>query len=167
MAGEPAVAGSVVSTAAVSAAEAAGTSGASSTSTVEGALAVLPGPRAEVPGFELVWQQVVAEIGRARSIDLICHICPDGDALGSALAAGLALRSLGHQVRVSFGDDPQVVPESLAFLPGQELIVPAADVPDVPDLVLCFDVASEGRGGRRDPQCITPPRGGRRDHPPT
>ncbi|MFI6449258.1 bifunctional oligoribonuclease/PAP phosphatase NrnA [Kitasatospora sp. NPDC050543] len=132
MAGEPAKAGS---------------SGASSTSTVEGALAVLPGPRAEAPAFELEWQRVVAEIGRAASIDVICHICPDGDALGSALAAGIALRSLGHEVRVSFGDDPQIVPESLAFLPGQELIVPADQVPDVPELVLCFDVASEGRLG--------------------
>ncbi|MFC8452740.1 bifunctional oligoribonuclease/PAP phosphatase NrnA [Kitasatospora sp. NPDC057223] len=141
MAGEPSVAPSVVSTAAGEAA------GAPSTITVEGALAALPGPRTEVAGFELVWQQVVAEIGRARSIDLICHICPDGDALGSALAAGLALRTLGHDVRVSFGDDPQIVPESLAFLPGQDLIVPAADIPDVPELVLCFDVASEGRLG--------------------
>ncbi|GAA1127920.1 bifunctional oligoribonuclease/PAP phosphatase NrnA [Kitasatospora arboriphila] len=126
---------------------AAGTAGAVSTSTVEPALAVLPGPRTEASGLDHEWQRVVAEIGRASDIDLICHINPDGDALGSALAAGLALRSLGHRVRVSFGDDPQIVPESLSFLPGQELIVPAADVPDVPELVLCFDVASEGRLG--------------------
>lgn len=122
--------------------------GASSTDTVEGALAVLPGPRSESPrGFDPEWQRVVAAIGRARSIDLICHINPDGDALGSALAAGIALRSLGYEVRVSFGDDPQVVPDSLAFLPGQELIVPASAVPDVPELVLCFDVAAESRLG--------------------
>ncbi|MEV0192774.1 bifunctional oligoribonuclease/PAP phosphatase NrnA [Kitasatospora purpeofusca] len=139
MAGEPAAAGSAAGTGS--------TTGASSTDTVEGALAVLPGPRAEESGFELLWQQVVAEIGRARSIDLICHICPDGDALGSALAAGLALKGLGKEVRVSFGDDPQIVPESLAFLPGQELIVPASAVPDSPELVLCFDVAAESRLG--------------------
>lgn len=141
MTGEPAVAGSTAGPVA----------GASSTSTVEGALAVLPGvlpgPRAETGGFELTWQRVVAEIGRARSIDLICHICPDGDALGSALAAGLALRSLGKEVRVSFGDDPQIVPESLSFLPGQDLIVPASAVPDEPELVLCFDVAAQSRLG--------------------
>ena len=146
MAGEPAGAGSA-GTAVASTAAPRSATGASSTFTVEGALAAVPGPRAEATGAELVWQQLVAEIGRARSVDLICHICPDGDALGSALAAGIALRSLGHEVRVSFGDDPQIVPESLAFLPGQELIVPVADVPDVPELVLCFDVASEGRLG--------------------
>jgi phosphoesterase RecJ-like protein len=50
-------------------------------------------------------------------------------------------------VRVSFGDDPQVVPPSLAFLPGQELLVPASEVPDRPELVVTFDVAAEGRLG--------------------
>ncbi|WP_354640505.1 DHH family phosphoesterase [Kitasatospora camelliae] len=129
-------------------AQKAGSAGAVSTSTVEAALAVLPGPRSESPvGFEPEWQRVVAAIGAAREIDLICHICPDGDALGSALAAGLALRGLGHTVRVSFGDDPQIIPESLSFLPGQELIVPASEVPEEPELVLCFDVASESRLG--------------------
>ena len=126
---------------------AAGTAGAASTSTVEAALAVLPGPRTEAPGLDHEWQRAIAAIRRAATVDLICHINPDGDALGSALAAGLALRGLGYEVRVSFGDDPQVVPESLAFLPGQELLVPASAVPDVPELVLCFDVASEGRLG--------------------
>jgi phosphoesterase RecJ-like protein len=126
---------------------AAGTAGAGSTSTVAPAPVALPGPRAEAPGLEHEWQRVVRAIGRATSLDLICHINPDGDALGSALAAGLALRGLGYEVRVSFGDDPQIIPESLSFLPGQELIVPASAVPDVPELVLCFDVASESRLG--------------------
>ncbi|MCX4746407.1 bifunctional oligoribonuclease/PAP phosphatase NrnA [Kitasatospora sp. NBC_01287] len=140
---------------------AAGSARASVTIEVTDALAVLPGQRAQSPlgappscadgpagaGFAEVWEQVLAEIGAAGEIDLVCHITPDGDALGSALAAGLALRSLGHRVRVSFGDDPQIIPDSLSFLPGQELIVPAAELPDRPELVICFDVASEGRLG--------------------
>ncbi|GAA2752465.1 bifunctional oligoribonuclease/PAP phosphatase NrnA [Kitasatospora cinereorecta] len=125
-----------------------GTSRAVSTVDVEAALAVLPGPRTESSvGFEAAWQGALAAIAAAGEIDLICHITPDGDALGSALAAGLALRSLGHRVRVSFGDDPQIIPESLSFLPGQDLIVPADAVPDRPELVLCFDVAAESRLG--------------------
>ncbi|MEV4559701.1 bifunctional oligoribonuclease/PAP phosphatase NrnA [Kitasatospora sp. NPDC049285] len=137
-----------------------GAARAVSTVEVETALAVLPGPRSESspesepePGaaapsaFEPEWQRALALIARAEEIDLVCHICPDGDALGSALAAGLALRGLGKRVRVSFGDDPQVIPESLSFLPGQELIVPAAAVPDRPELVLGFDAASEERLG--------------------
>ncbi|MDH6113178.1 phosphoesterase RecJ-like protein [Kitasatospora sp. MAP12-15] len=127
---------------------AAGSARAFSTSTVEDALAVLPGQRAQSSDrFEQEWRWLIAAIGRTPSIDLICHINPDGDALGSALAAGIALRSLGHTVRVSFGDDPQIIPESLSFLPGQELIVPASAVPDRPELAICFDVASEGRLG--------------------
>ncbi|WP_055590246.1 DHH family phosphoesterase [Peterkaempfera griseoplana] len=102
------------------------------------------GPAA--PG-ERAWAEVLHLVRSAPEVDLICHVCPDGDALGSALAAGLALRSLGATVRVSFGDDPQVVPASLAFLPGQELLVPAAAVPDRPDLVITFDVAAESRLG--------------------
>ncbi|TWF97670.1 DHH family phosphoesterase [Kitasatospora viridis] len=126
---------------------AAGSTRASATEVAD-ALAVLPGQREEsLDGFELEWQRILAALGQALTIDLVCHISPDADALGSALAAGLALRSLGHGVRVSFGDDPQVVPESLSFLPGQELIVPAAAVPDEPELVLCLDTASEGRLG--------------------
>ncbi|MDR3083943.1 MAG: bifunctional oligoribonuclease/PAP phosphatase NrnA, partial [Streptomyces sp.] len=123
------------------------------------ALAVLPGPRsasssesgaeADAAGgagrFEEEWRRALELIAGSDEIDLVCHICPDGDALGSALAAGLALRGLGKRVRVSFGDDPQVIPESLSFLPGQELIVPAAAVPAEPALVLAFDAASEDR----------------------
>jgi phosphoesterase RecJ-like protein len=93
------------------------------------------------------WQPVLAAIGAASSVDLVCHVLPDGDALGSALAAGIALRSLGVEVRVSFGDDPQIVPASLAFLPAQELLVPASAVPDRPELLITFDVADVRRLG--------------------
>ncbi|MGW4809687.1 DHH family phosphoesterase [Kitasatospora sp. NPDC004272] len=140
-----------------------GTARAVSTIGVETALAVLPGPRSASSGgsglepdadapdgagrFEEEWRRALELIAGSEEIDLICHICPDGDALGSALAAALALRGLGKRVRVSFGDDPQVVPESLSFLPGQELVVPAAAVPAAPALVLAFDAASEERLG--------------------
>lgn len=103
-------------------------------------------PRFAAPG-EQEWAEVLELIRDAQEVDLICHVCPDGDALGSALATGLALRSLGTGVRVSFGDDPQVVPVSLAFLPGQELVVPVSAVPDRPELVITFDVAAEARLG--------------------
>ena len=112
---------------------------------------VLPAPRGEPSGpggpTERDWQRLVDLIGRAASIDLVCHVLPDGDALGSALAVGLALRSLGHAPRVSFGDDPQVVPGSLGFLPGLELLVPAGEVPDEPELMITFDVADPQRLG--------------------
>lgn len=96
---------------------------------------------------EDAWETAVKLVGGAREAYLVCHVNPDGDALGSALATGLALRGLGIEAHVSFGDDPQVVPYSLAFLPGQDLLVPAAEVPEAPELMVVFDVASEGRLG--------------------
>ncbi|WP_243640234.1 DHH family phosphoesterase [Streptacidiphilus pinicola] len=108
----------------------------------------LPAPRAELRRpSEADWQAVLDAIGRAASVDLLAHVLPDGDALGSALAFGLALRQRGVEVRVSFGDDPQVVPASLSFLPGQELIVPCAQVPERPELMISFDVADARRLG--------------------
>jgi phosphoesterase RecJ-like protein len=110
----------------------------------------LPSPRSEQAPAGLTdadWKPVLDAIGEARSVDLVCHVLPDGDALGSALAAGIALRSLGVEVRVSFGDDPQVVPGSLEFLPAQELLVPASAVPDQPELMITFDVADAKRLG--------------------
>ncbi|GGO93551.1 DHH family phosphoesterase [Wenjunlia tyrosinilytica] len=110
--------------------------------------AAAPAPRrarAAIP--EHAWETAVKLVGAAREVHLVCHVSPDGDALGSALAAGLALRSLGVDAFVSFGDDPQVVPASLSFLPGQDLLIPAAEVPDAPELVVVFDVASEHRLG--------------------
>ncbi|MBF9073842.1 DHH family phosphoesterase [Streptacidiphilus fuscans] len=108
----------------------------------------LPAPRAELRRpDDQDWQSVIDAITEARSIDLVAHVLPDGDALGSALAMGLALRQRGVRARVSFGDDPQVVPASLGFLPGQELIVPVSEVPDRPDLMITFDVADPRRLG--------------------
>ncbi|HSA53249.1 MAG TPA: DHHA1 domain-containing protein [Yinghuangia sp.] len=112
----------------------------------EAPLSALPTGPPTPPG-EHDWDEVVALVRAASRIDLFAHVNPDGDALGSALAVGLALRGLGRDVHVSYGDDPLVVPASLTFLPGQDLIVPPADVPDVPELVLVFDAAGSSRLG--------------------
>lgn len=78
---------------------------------------------------------------------LCCHISPDGDALGSALAVALALTRLGMKPVVSFGDDPMIVPRSLSFLPGQHLLVKPGDIEDAPELVVAFDTGSIDRLG--------------------
>ncbi|MDQ1643259.1 MAG: bifunctional oligoribonuclease and phosphatase NrnA [Actinomycetota bacterium] len=91
--------------------------------------------------------QVVAWLRDCERPVLCCHVRPDGDALGSALAMGLALRRLGHQPLVTFGDEPMVVPATLSFLPGQDLLVPPAEVPARPDLAIAFDTSSPDRLG--------------------
>ncbi|HVU73030.1 MAG TPA: bifunctional oligoribonuclease/PAP phosphatase NrnA [Mycobacteriales bacterium] len=80
-----------------------------------------------------------------------CHINPDADALGSALALGLALRSRGREVVVSFGtDDPAWhVPDALAFLPGHDLLAEPSTVLSgpTPALVVTTDTGSADRLG--------------------
>jgi len=48
----------------------------------------------------------------AEDVTLLAHVRPDADALGSALALGIALYRRGARVQVSFGA-PDHVPESL------------------------------------------------------
>ncbi|WTW94609.1 DHHA1 domain-containing protein [Streptomycetaceae bacterium NBC_01309] len=99
------------------------------------------------PPGEREWDEVAALVATASRIDLLAHVSPDGDALGSALAVGLALRAQGRDVHVSYGDDPLVVPASLTFLPGLDMLVPPAELPDRPDLVIVFDTAASARLG--------------------
>ena len=103
------------------------------------------------------WSAAVETLLSAKSLLLLGHVAPDGDALGSALAVGLALRDLpgSRRVEVSFGDDPFVVPANLENLPGQSLLVSpkditraiAADPSVAPDVVATFDASSVDRLG--------------------
>ena len=95
------------------------------------------------------WQAATSAIEGAHTLLLLGHISPDGDALGSALAVGLAIRAMpgSRQVQVSFGDDPFVVPANLSSLPGQELLVPPSEVFVRPDVVATFDASSADRLG--------------------
>ena len=88
--------------------------------------------------------QVADVLRRSRCVVLLAHINPDADALGSALALGLALESLGVEAHVAFGF-PVATPESLRELPGQHLI--GRPVPERPDAVVSLDAASPGRLG--------------------
>jgi bifunctional oligoribonuclease and PAP phosphatase NrnA len=94
------------------------------------------------------WERVVALVRDAETFLLLAHVSPDGDALGSALAVGLAITALPGErnVQVSFGDDPFVVPSNLRHLPGQDLLVEPGDVVP-PDLAISFDSSSPDRLG--------------------
>ncbi|HEX9776244.1 MAG TPA: bifunctional oligoribonuclease/PAP phosphatase NrnA [Actinomycetota bacterium] len=94
------------------------------------------------------WDRAVAAIEGARgTIGLACHVGPDGDALGSMLAVGLALRSRGIEVAASWGSEPFEVPAALSFLPGRDLLVPPARFPGEPAVLLTFDAGSLDRVG--------------------
>jgi phosphoesterase RecJ-like protein len=95
------------------------------------------------------WQAGTEAVTGADRLLLLAHVSPDGDALGCALAVGLALDQLPgeRKVQVSFGDDPFVVPANLSWLPGQDLLVPPAEVDEAPDIVVTFDASSADRLG--------------------
>jgi bifunctional oligoribonuclease and PAP phosphatase NrnA len=80
-------------------------------------------------------------------IQLICHLNPDGDALGSMLGFALGLRRLGFtRLRATF-PGPFELPEPYQALPGRDLLVPADQAYRDADLVMTFDVAAESRLG--------------------
>jgi len=93
------------------------------------------------------WAPVLAALSGAQRVLLVGHVNPDADALGSALATGMALRSLGRDVQVTFPDEPFEVPAGLRFLPGQEIVV-APDSVVAADVVISMDASSGDRIGR-------------------
>ncbi|MFF5206290.1 bifunctional oligoribonuclease/PAP phosphatase NrnA [Streptosporangium sp. NPDC000396] len=106
-----------------------------------------PDPRYGGPVPGRYWDRAVELISSSDEIALACHISPDGDALGSMLAVGLALRAAGKQVTASFGERRFTVPRLLRFLPGQDLLVEPGDYPAAPELMVTFDVPIVDRLG--------------------
>jgi bifunctional oligoribonuclease and PAP phosphatase NrnA len=99
------------------------------------------------PFPEPQWDEALRLLAGARQVVLACHVGPDGDALGSMLALGLALRSRGTEVFCSWGEPELCVPTSLALVPGQELLVPPAGLPAAPELLVTLDTGSLDRLG--------------------
>ena len=96
---------------------------------------------------ESEWAAAVALLSSCNEVSLICHVGPDGDALGSMLALGLALRDRGCVVRASWGSQPFEVPAAYSALPGLDLLVPAEQIPAAPGLLVTLDTGSKDRLG--------------------
>lgn len=95
---------------------------------------------------EADWQQLVDAIKGAREVVCLAHVSPDGDALGSALAAALAIRKLGINAVATFDEEPFRLPLSLTWMPDEALAAPA-DLPQSPDVVISFDASDAARLG--------------------
>ncbi|MFJ2030944.1 bifunctional oligoribonuclease/PAP phosphatase NrnA [Streptosporangium sp. NPDC087985] len=106
-----------------------------------------PDPRDVGPVPVGDWDRAVGLISSADEIALACHISPDGDALGSMLALGMALRAAGRRVTASFGERRFRVPRLLRFLPGQELLSEPDAYPAAPELMITFDAPTVERLG--------------------
>ena len=69
--------------------------------------------------------QAAQRIASAQNIVLICHVSPDGDAIGSLLGLGLALKQGTEQVTMVC---PDLVPDDCHHLPHWETIIRPSDV---------------------------------------
>jgi phosphoesterase RecJ-like protein len=75
---------------------------------------------------------------------VISHLRPDGDAYGSTLALGLALRGMGKDVRMVNSDG---MAPAFGFLPGSETLEPATTAPEAERIVIAVDCADRRRLG--------------------
>jgi len=85
--------------------------------------------------------EITAALHSARRIALVSHRDPDPDTIGSALALGLGLESLGKQVSWHCADP---VPEQQRFLHGSDRFTQEPPPEDV-DLVVTVDFGSVDR----------------------
>ena len=87
---------------------------------------------------------VAALIHESQRIALCCHVNPDGDTLGSALALRLGLISLGKDVEVFCQDK---TPDNLRMLPGIATVRRPDEAQGRYDLLMAIDVSDEKRMG--------------------
>lgn len=86
-----------------------------------------------------------AIVGAAR-VTLMCHVNPDGDALGSTLALHHVLRAAGIESVATF-PPPFVVAPHYRDLPGLDLLTPPELVDREPEVVITFDCGDLARLG--------------------
>jgi bifunctional oligoribonuclease and PAP phosphatase NrnA len=90
--------------------------------------------------------RAAAAIRGAESVALACHINPDGDALGSMLGLHHVLLAAGISSVASFSEPFGVAPH-YRELPGLELLVPPAEFPTDPEVMVTFDSGALHRLG--------------------
>jgi phosphoesterase RecJ-like protein len=83
-----------------------------------------------------------AHLASSTRLLVVTHVNPDGDAIGSVLGLGLALRAAGKDVVMACADP---VPEMFRFLPAADEITAAPEGPF--DAVLIVDVSEIARIG--------------------
>src|SRR4051794_23724602 len=96
---------------------------------------------------ESVWSAAVRTLEGARTATLVCHVAPDGDALGSMLALARVLRGRGVDVTCTWGDERWAMPATYTWLPGADLPRPPAETPPAPSLLVVLDTGSRDRLG--------------------
>jgi phosphoesterase RecJ-like protein len=91
-------------------------------------------------------KEIIKLISEAGSVAIFPHVSADGDAIGSSLALGMALRNSGKKVSVYIEED---IPTAYKFLPGGDLAGFYDDNVEVADLNIALDTGDVGRLGSR------------------
>jgi len=96
--------------------------------------------------------EIVKVINKADSFLIAAHVFPDGDALGSMIALGDILESLGKKVTL-YGEEE--VTYLYKFLPGSERI--NTEIPDTAeiDCLICLDCGDRYRLGKMVDELLT------------
>ncbi|MGB7340962.1 MAG: bifunctional oligoribonuclease/PAP phosphatase NrnA [Phototrophicaceae bacterium] len=89
------------------------------------------------------WQAAIDAITAAHSILIVTHLRPDGDAMGSSLGLGNALKKQGKAVTIAVDLG---TPEFFSWLPGSDTVVPSLDAGSW-DLMISTDASDEERSG--------------------
>jgi len=95
---------------------------------------------------EAALSRAASVIASAARVTLLCHMNPDGDALGSTLALHHVLRAAGVDSVASF-PSPFVVAPHYRELPGLELLTPPDQVAREPEVMVTFDCGDLARLG--------------------
>lgn len=90
------------------------------------------------------FKKVIEAIQKNQSFIVTSHANPDGDALGSMLALGAGLQSLGKKVKIYSRDG---VPATLTFLPNANLVSRDLTIDEPFDAAFIVDCAEKERVG--------------------
>lgn len=90
------------------------------------------------------WIESSLALERARRILIVAHVSPDGDAIGSILSLGNALKSRGKHVDMAVDGG---VPDFADFIPGAGMVKPDLDSGEW-DVMVALDSSDQERLGR-------------------
>ncbi|HEX9235471.1 MAG TPA: DHH family phosphoesterase, partial [Actinomycetota bacterium] len=100
-----------------------------------------------VTGVDVELGRAAVALDGAERVALVCHVNPDPDALGSALGLAGFLRNRGKEVVCSWGNEPFEPPAWMAALEWAGFVVPPAEFPSEPGVLVALDTASPDRLG--------------------
>jgi bifunctional oligoribonuclease and PAP phosphatase NrnA len=92
------------------------------------------------------WDEAARVLKEADEVAIACHVNPDGDAIGSLLAASLGLRQVGIKTYPTWGAEPLRVPPSYTFLPATDTLMQPSEIPFT-DVFLALDCGAADRLG--------------------